>query len=265
MKINLQTALQINNPNEMRLFHAMLNYFDNNYPSVTWLRKTHQYYVRFDCIDTRTNTRYQNKRCEISDLFIITFSPGMQKVKATFLQAKFSKKDFRLPFSFYGDAFQYFLLSQRPNITDNHNPSFPQDILSNAQRDSIGSFGVFYHKSNMEFSFSVASEIQIISPRMVKGAKLQYKYKRAYRKRNPLDTDTRTVFGANAFEKALLGFEIGSPFNPHLIANILSIYYRTDPNVRNLFDSFGIGFQNQNDAQQVEHTHILIINVDEIQ
>ena len=260
----LQNALQLGNQkvDEEALFTAMLNYFNNTYPCATWLRKTHQYYVRFNCVDPRTQMYYHQKRCEISDLLIVTYSPLQQIAKATFLQAKYSKKKYQRPFSFKGDAFQYFLLSQRPIITDTHNPSFPQDILSNAQRDSIGSFGVFYRNKQMDFSFSVATDIQIVSPTCTKGAILQYKHRRTCRKRHPLDIDTRTLFGANAFEKALLCFEIGSPFDPSTIKDILSVYYSQNQNVKNLCNNMNINVTD--DSNSIEHPHVLIVNVDEI-
>lgn len=261
----LHSALQISKPNlrEEDLFVALLNYFNSNYPSATWLHKTHKYTVYFDCVDPRSGNRYYNNCREISDLLIIAYSPSRNIVKATFLQAKFSKKKkFTKPYVFTGDAFQYFLLSQRPLVIDNHNPSYPQDILSNAQRDSIGSFGVFYkHKNQIDFAFSVASIIQIQSPKALKNVTLRFRYKRLQRMRYGLDIDTLTIYGANKFERALLKLEVGTPLNLNQIRNVLSFYYPTQPNVQRLCNSMGVEIiQN---ASFVEHPHILIINADE--
>ncbi len=263
----LQNALQISKPNlrEEDLFMVMLNYFNSNYPRATWLHKTHQYYVRFNCTDPRSNTFYKNKRCEISDLLIITYSPRRNIVKATFLQAKYSKKEKPTqPFVFAGDAFQYFLLSQRPLVIDNHNPSYPQDVLSNALRDSIGSFGVFYkHNHQIDFSFSVASQIQIQSPSALKNVILRYTNQSSLRMHYGADIDALTVYGVNNFECELLNLEIGSPFNLNQIRDILSFYYPTHPNVQLLCESMNV--EMAHDVHMVEHPHILIINADDNQ
>lgn len=259
----LHSALQLVNQkiDEKTLFTAMLNYFNNSYPNATWLHKTHQYYVKFNCVDSRNGIQYHSKMCEISDMLIVAYSPSRQITKATFLQAKYSKRKRVRPFSFSGDAFQYFLLSQRPLITDNHKPFFPQDILSSAS-DSIGSFGIFYYDGQIEFAFSVAVDIEIVSHQRLKGAKLQFQNPVLFKRRNLLDTDTRTVYGADDFENALLNFEIGSPFDPHTIKDILSVYYYNNVNVKNLCDSMNINITDN--PNPIDHPHVLIINVDEV-
>lgn len=265
----LQQALQIQiqNPREEDFFRAMLQYFKTQYPMATWIRETHKHIVSFNCINHISHTNFNNVRKEISDLLIISFSPQRQLVKATFLQAKLKKDIFQRPLNFRGDAFQYFLLSHRPQIIDQNAIGYPQNILSAALYESIGSFGIFYTDNNFyDFSYSTARDIVIASRKPVKYSayirKMKFQNIQNVRINQNRDVEARTIYGANNFENSLINMEIGSPI-PIRTTQIILSPYSQDPTVRTLFQTMNIEIDNFQEQYHKVHKNIMVINVDE--
>src|ERR1035437_4950827 len=107
---------------EIDLFQEMANILKTSY-KVSFVRETHKHMVNFKSV-----TIAQTIQREISDLWIITFSPTKRIAKMTFLQAKFHRGGLKDPFEFNGDFFQYELLSNRPDIVNvGRRFNFPND------------------------------------------------------------------------------------------------------------------------------------------
>ena len=123
--------------------------------NVTFVGVTHQQYVSFHCKNIN-----QIATREISDLWIISFSPSLQKARMTFLQAKYHRANLSQQHrTFRGDYFQYELLSQRPTLTTivGQKFNFPPDILSFSCCGSIGSYGVFFIDNNDQIDLAYCS------------------------------------------------------------------------------------------------------------
>ena len=241
----LYNALQISNPSEINLFRAMMAYFAQNNTN-TLIQEHHKHIVSFNCYDPNNRlTVFNNVRKEISDLLIITYSVQTKTARATFLQAKYSKHLLLQPFRFRGDVFQWFLLSQRPQIQDNNAKPLPPDILRLALLNSIGSFGVFYqNKGCIDFAFSTANSIDYYSKTSFsisnKQKILSFRYPNVqFSYPNGL-IDLQTSYGANRFENALYSMHIGSPICNTTIQNLLSTYYSSHDGIKRMFDSLGI-------------------------
>jgi len=153
MKSQLNNNSTIND-SEITLFKNMSAILSATY-HVAFVEETHQHYVSYTSPQARqTATR------EISDLWIIAFSPSHNKMRMTFLQAKYHRAILnRQHNSFKGDFFQYELLSQRPTLSANVGKSynFPLDILSFSCCASIGSYGVFFIDSNNQIDLAYCS------------------------------------------------------------------------------------------------------------
>lgn len=140
---------------EVALFRKLAKILALNH-RVTFIEETHQNYVSFDSV-----TIGKTVKREISDLWIIMYSPDKRQARMTFLQAKFQPLNWWRSncFFFNGDFFQHELLSKRPQIKSSQ---FPENILSYTDNSSIGSFGVFYQDcyGNIDLAFAVADSIQ---------------------------------------------------------------------------------------------------------
>jgi hypothetical protein len=142
---------------EVALFRKMKNILSQHY-LVDLIEETHMHYVEF-----HSNTLNQTVRKEISDLWIIAFSPTRNKARMTFLQAKYERtNNLSITPKFTGDFFQYELLSTRPQI-NNVGRKFllPPDILSFSCCSSVGSFGVFFIDSNSDIDLAYCSANQL--------------------------------------------------------------------------------------------------------
>jgi hypothetical protein len=106
-------------------------------------------------------------RCEIADLFIVTFSrhPNLE-IRMTFLQAKLSKRQHDLcrehpnhitVTQFLANMEQWDLLSRRPPVIGVPPFEPPNNLLSGALLQSVGSFCVFYKNKDGAISFFFAS------------------------------------------------------------------------------------------------------------
>lgn len=145
--------------NEIALFRAMQKAI-HKYFSCTLIEETHQHYVSFKS----QSTGFVLKR-EISDLWIIVFSPKAKYARMTFLQAKFDRKAQNSGnlFSFNGDYFQYELLANRPQVNSVSRFKFPSDILAFSSFDTIGTFGVFYRDQlgKIDMAYCAASDLSV--------------------------------------------------------------------------------------------------------
>lgn len=137
---------------EVMLFREMLAYFKTK-PNCNLIEK-HQGYVRF------INSVGVSKKCEISDLMVISYSRKNKRIRITFLQAKKADMQHGLKgskFSFNFNKVQHELLTTYPTIVP-INTGLPTNILIDAITKSITSYGVFYqdHSSNMNFAYEMA-------------------------------------------------------------------------------------------------------------
>lgn len=263
----LYNALQIANPSEITLFRAMTAYFAQNNAN-TLIQEHHKHIVSFNCYDPNNKlTVFNNVRKEICDLLIITYSTQNKLVRATFLQAKYTKNVYQNPFRFHGDVFQWLLLAQRPQINDNNKNPLPQDILSSALLNSIGSFGVFYKDNgSIDFGFSTADSIGYYSrtPFSSKNTHkiLSFRNKKIQYSFNKMFIDLQTSYGANYFEQALYKMQVGCPICNITIQNLLSAYYLSHKGIKRMFDSLGILPRSTTLANPSSFNNILIVNVD---
>lgn len=136
---------------EVDLFRKMADVLSLTY-NVTFVEETHQQYVTYISPQMLVpSTR------EISDLWIITYSPQQRRSRMTFLQAKYRRGNMgpAQP-SFHAEYFQYELMSKRPTLTGSTSKqfAFPNDILSFSCLHSLGSYGVFYVDSSGDLDLS---------------------------------------------------------------------------------------------------------------
>lgn len=150
MKVELNRKFNAGDT-EVDLFRKMADVLSLTY-NVTFVEETHQQYVTYMSPQMLVpSTR------EISDLWIITYSPQQQRSRMTFLQAKYRRGNMgpAQP-SFHAEYFQYELMSKRPTLTGSTSKrfAFPNDILSFSCLHSLGSYGVFYVDSSGDIDLS---------------------------------------------------------------------------------------------------------------
>lgn len=201
--------------NEIDLFRAMNAHLSNHYATV-FVDETHMHYV-----DYQSKVAGRKIRRELSDLWIISFSPNRGFARMTFLQAKYEKRCAlkSMPFRFNGDYYQYELLSDRPLISDVSGYGFPANILSDADSDSVGSFGVFYYNSNnnLDFAYSVASDLHSNSVPSGNCAKRVLYFSNLHPNMTALGYTSKSgleiwsTYDMDVFEYGLLQLLIGTP------------------------------------------------------
>lgn len=196
---------------EVALFKKLAKILACNY-NVTFIKETHQDYVSF-----YSETLSTKVKREISDLWIIMYSPIKRQARMTFLQAKYQPNDWWRSnrFSFKGDFFQHELLSTRPQI---ESVQFPDNILSYTSNSSIGSFGVFYHDSfgDIDLAFASADSIQCTAriPTTSRSAKRTMEFPDIgmldflVKKEN--ECSLTATLSINSFTSALLNLMIGA-------------------------------------------------------
>ncbi|MEO1029946.1 MAG: hypothetical protein AAFX55_00995 [Bacteroidota bacterium] len=263
------------NLGEVALFRAMEAYIKRTHNAVL-VEETHQCYVTFN---TKNCTQIKK---EISDLWIITFSPNKNEARMTFLQAKYERKKrpiIHQGFSFTGDYFQFKLLSERPIITNASTFNFPNNILSFTNSDAIGSFGVFYIDNNQQVDmvFSTASNLTCKSGTCTTKTRVIYLNKpnknanyvqNQYGNQELLDS-----FYISEFENGLLNLEIGAEIHQYsTIMNYVNSVLGSIPNVANsqayqdfksLMASGNIGSDLNLTPNLEFNPAILLINVDD--
>ena len=258
---------------EIKLFREMQLYLSSKY-ICTFIAETHQQYVSFLSPSTKCNIKR-----ELSDLWIIVYSPRNKKAKMTFLQAKFEKNKtpIRIPFNFKGDYFQYDLLSKRPQIKSLGKIKFPNTILSNALLDSVGSFGIFYfdYKNRLDFAYSTASDISFKKKANCKTKSRQLYFKSIgynstdIRLNKKAEVELRSTLNADCFEFGLLNLLVGTPFenDKYTIFFLQNLFKNRNDEASIDFVKFlNIINDNNNEIMSDNFTpnfsNILLINVD---
>ena len=201
---------------EIALFREMSRYLSTWY-STLFINETHKHYVVY-------HSRYakMDKLKEISDIWVVAFSPRKKLAKMTFLQAKYRRGYYSMtvPFIFSGDYYQYELLSTRPKIKrDITGYQLSLDVLSGAISDAVGSYGTFYKDSmgSLDMMFCVASELRC--KRRPKGSsektKLFFRGKRSavlHLSSVPSSgIEVRRTLFIDLFEVGLVNLMIGTP------------------------------------------------------
>lgn len=276
MRGHLNRRLKGKRINEITLFREINSILSKRYSS-TLIEETHQHKIDFK---SKAINAFVSR--EISDLLIIVFSRKRKIGKMTFLQAKYEKtKVFNGGrFSFKGDFFQYELLSTRPTIKSNSRKfTFPSDILSSSNFDSVGSFGVFYKdsKGSLDMAYAAANELSAIAPVTTIKQKSRMLYFPNLNANNFIikiqGTDVielRATQSINCFTVGLLSLLIGGEFiNQKSVVSFLKGYFMGRPQSETTSQQF-LNFLNDNsDIEQIDRGEItglgnvLLINLDE--
>ncbi len=274
MKFELNQIATITN-SEIDLFRKMSSILSLKY-NVTFIGETHQQYVEYHSAQVG-----QIVRKEISDLWIISFSPTKQKARMTFLQAKYHRANLnRHLATFYGDFFQFELLSQRPTLTNvvGQRFNFPLDILSFSCCSSIGSYGVFFidSKKQIDLTYCSAQYLTTTSTLPVlyraKTIDLNIPYYSTHQL-TPCGcgcSELVSCFDIDTFTDSILALEIGVELShhPHILGFVQGVVKNNNNSIAtNQFINFINNFQitNINDNTNFEGSpvNILIINTDE--
>jgi hypothetical protein len=201
---------------EVDLFRKMADVLSATY-NVTFVEETHQQYVTY--MSPRMlvpSTR------EISDLWIITYSPEKKRSRMTFLQAKYHRGIMgpTQP-SFHAEYFQYELMSRRPKLTKSSSKrfAFPNNILSFSCLHSLGSYGVFYVDSSgdIDLSYCCAHYLSTSAPAPRKYSSYKITLDMPASSANRIGHCTHgswdeliCCFDIDKFTKSLLKLEIGA-------------------------------------------------------
>lgn len=259
---------------EVDLFQEMANILKTKY-KLSFVRETHRHLVEFDSI-----TISKKVQREISDLWIITYSPIRKSAKMTFLQAKFHRKALKSPFEFSGEFFQYELLSKRPNIVNiGRRYDLPNDVLSFAKNDSIGTYGVFYFDTarKIDMAYSTAA---LLNPKRIATENRNTNVKLVFSNidysfciLNILDEtqfELASTLNIDCFVNGLLNFMIGAEIqsNMNMLSTVKSIIEKLPQDDGTMgfiefIDSLGINYNSKkSDTTEGICGNILFINVD---
>lgn len=274
MKIELNSISTTTN-SEIELFEKMRSILSTRY-NVTYIEKTHRQSVSY-----YSNTIKQLATREISDLWIISFSPSKQRVRMTFLQAKYHRAILdQNNTTFYADYFQYELLSQRPILTAivGRRLNFPLDILSFSCCSSIGSYGVFFIDNNRQIDLAYCSAGYLKTNSSLptsygqKPIYLNIPYN-AIHQLTPCGcgcSELVSCFDIDTFTKSILNLEIGVElsFYPNILRYVQAVIQQLNNTATtNQFIEFVNNFptNNSNDNINVDGSpsNILLINTDE--
>lgn len=281
MKIELNTVATTSD-SEITLFRHMSLILSKRY-NVSFIGETHKQSVSY--LSTQIN---QIATREISDLWIVAFSPLSGKARMTFLQAKKHKGNLNQNHRiFSGEYFQYELLSQRPVLTKviGQRFIFPQDILSFSSCSSIGAYGVFFVDDNKEIDLAYSSAAYLKTNSVLPTTYGQYKIDLEI----PFFTNKQIVispfcndcteliscFDIDTFTQSILALEIGGEltYYPKIFVSVIGILQQQ--NIRSGIDiaatqliDFAYSFLGQNIDNDgrldgKSPTNILIINTDE--
>lgn len=273
MKIELNRIATIAN-SEIDLFRKMSTILSSQY-NVTFIGETHQQYIKYKSAQVGKIVRR-----EISDLWIISFSPTKQKARMTFLQAKYHRANLNSRLKkFYGDFFQFELLSQRPTLINivGKRFNFPLDILSFSCCSSVCSYGVFFidSKKKIDLAYCSAKYLKTTSalPTLYrpKTIDLNIPYK-AIHNLTPCGcgySELVSCFDIDTFTKSILELEIGVELSlyPHILGFVQGVIKKNNnSDASNQFINFTNNFQttNINDNANFDGSpiNILVINTD---
>jgi hypothetical protein len=233
---------------EIDLFRNMSSILSSKY-QVSFIEETHLQKVVY-------NSQQINQAAtrEISDLWIIAFSPSQTRARMTFLQAKYHRAILdSMNTKFSGDYFQYELLSTRPTLSSivGIKCNFPLDILSFSCCDSVGSYGVFFIDNNnqIDLAYCTANHLTTNSPlpafytSTTAPVKLDIPY-------SPVNQYTLcsfqthseliSCFDIDSFTQSLINLEIGAELIPYpiILAFVKTVLKQkgTDPTVTQLLN-----------------------------
>lgn len=264
---------------EITLFRNMSSILSAKY-SVTFIGETHQQYVSYQSAQVRqTATR------EISDLWIIAFSPTKRKVRMTFLQAKYHRGILdNLNRIFVGDYFQYELLSQRPTLTAivGHRYNFPLDILSFSCCNSVGSYGVFFidNKNQIDLAYCCANNLSTTTALPSSYSSYRVDLDIPFFNTHTFNScncktcsELISCFDIDTFTNSILKLEIGAEltYHPTILSFVRNVLRQQTSNttvnqLTNFIDNSGIITATANDnVFDGLPTNLLIINTDEEQ
>jgi hypothetical protein len=277
LKKELNLYKQLNSKvGEIALFREMQRILSEKY-KCTFISETHQQYVNF-----KSPTTSCLKRRELSDLWLISYSPKKMHARMTFLQAKLERKPFSNGlFKFKGDYYQHDLLSKRPLIINaNKKFNFPDNILKNSILESVGSFGIFYfdNKNNLDFAYSTASDIQgIIKKASCKTKTIQLHFKALHSNtvthiKTKKLIELRQTLNADCFEFGLINLIVGTPIIDKDIISYLKIFLEKikdeDSTVMDFLNYLSLvddnNIENTN-FNKKRFTNLFLINVDSIE
>ena len=274
MKQELNNVASTSN-SEVDLFRHMSAILSQYY-HVSFVGETHQQYVAYH--STQIN---QTATREISDLWIIAFSPNQQKARMTFLQAKYKRSNLnhQQP-DFAGEYFQYELLSQRPVLTAvlGQRYHFPPDVLSFSCCDSIGSYGVFYIDTNNEIDMAYCSASHLTASSVLPLAYAQAAISLQFPGTANVITlctlnqcqELISTFDIDDFTNALLRLEVGGEitFDPGIMVFVRNVLqqYATDPAIGQLLNFIDNQKPESDNPDNVVFdgmpVNLLVINVD---
>lgn len=198
--------------NEIPLFRALRSSIlgtGNNFHVEEFHGSSHQ--VIFS--GNGSYARY-SARCELGDLAILVYSSSSRTVRLTYLQAKSERV--RLSsicgHHFYANLEQWFLLSQRPNISGIGRFSPPMDLLSGAILPSVGTFAFFYKDIFGHFQVYFATADYLSPTRIYLSQYGKVKANGPCHIRKVVGYDECAAACGNiAFAKALYRMQIGTP------------------------------------------------------
>lgn len=259
---------------EIDLFRKMNLILSMTYNTL-FIEETHQRRIDFHSV---TINRVVSR--ELSDLWIITFSPNQKRIRTTFLQAKYHRKNILPSGTFKGDYFQHELLSTRPNLLNGGSFNFPLNILSFSCCNSIGSYGIFYvdNIKSIDMAYCCASNLtSAITPSSYGqiSVNLSFPNKTLPTINNcncNFCSELNYTYDINFFTQNLLQLNIGAEiqFYPNIsifIKNTLQkkIASTEVANLISLIDELSKNSSNNEDSEIFEegNPNILIINVDE--
>lgn len=145
--------------NEVDLFRLMANIFNTNTSKSAFVNEVHG---QRGFIDYHSTFSTGLKKIEIADLLMITCNRWSNEIRICFIQAKYRRRNYRRFLTFGANLYQWELLKDKPNIIDNYNKGFPQNILNFSHFESITSFGIFYkdHLGQIDFLYTLPKHIQ---------------------------------------------------------------------------------------------------------
>lgn len=231
---NIKTALNKEynkaTDGEILLFRKLSSILEKKYSS-TFIEEIHQRRIKY------TSFAIDREVCrELSDLWIIVYSPNQQKAKMTFLQAKYIKHNIStIPLYFSADYFQFELLKMRI-ILNESSMNFPKNILSYTNNETIGTYGIFYRDSEdtVEFAYCSAARMNCFSsPLSSSRHNSRMSLPENLEIPNSLFINNEEIClyacDVNSFTKNLIDFKIGAEITENNdIVNFIATYFNSN-------------------------------------
>ncbi len=262
---------------EVDIFRKMSNILKVNY-HVAFIEETHQHSITYYSPTVRRNAIR-----ELSDLWIIAFSPSKKRIKTTFLQAKYHNSNILLARIFRADFFQFELLSTRPSLLKGSIFNFPPDALSFGCCNSVGCYGVFYIDSTATIDMAYCSANLLtnrsVAPKRYRQAPVNLVFPSV-----PISvsncncnvcTELNYTYDIDFFTQNLLELNIGAELqvHPQMLSFVKNIMIRMSNTIAinqliNTIDSFvesGLWDMINESTKNINpgNPNIFIINVDE--